>query len=142
MKEINKKLIKKSFWFALLIILFSYLFFPFISYTKLFYSAKKIDSFNNTEFLRIKIYGSSSLPDGNTISGTFSIIDSKGAEIAVIKPCFYEEGSEAYMIWEKGCLDAEVAYMKLIEMGRMATKIAPEDVEKKILDEVINLVED
>lgn len=41
-----------------------------------------------------------------------------GAEIAVIKPCFYEEGSEAYKIWEKGCLDAEVAYMKLIEMGR------------------------
>lgn len=31
---------------------------------------------------------------------------------------------------------------ELLEMGRMATKIAPEDVEKKILDEVINLVED
>ena len=30
----------------------------------------------------------------------------------------------------------------LLEMGRMATKIAPEDVEKKILDEGINLVED
>ena len=29
---------------------------------------------------------------------------------------------------------------ELLEMGRMATKIAPEDVEKKILDEVINLV--
>lgn len=85
MKEINKKLIAKSFWFAFLILIFSYLFFTFISYTKLFYSAKKIDSFNNTEFLRIKIYGSSSLPDGNTISGTFSIIDSKGAEIAVIE---------------------------------------------------------
>ena len=85
MKKINKKLIKKSFWFALLILIFSYLFFTFISYTKLFYSSKKIDLFNNTEFLRIKIYGSSSLPDGNTISGTFSIIDSKGSEIAVIE---------------------------------------------------------
>ena len=29
---------------------------------------------------------------------------------------------------------------ELIEMGRMANRIAPEDVEKKILDEVINLV--
>ena len=29
---------------------------------------------------------------------------------------------------------------ELIEMGRMANKIAPEDVENKILDEVINLV--
>ena len=41
-----------------------------------------------------------------------------GSEIAVIKPCFYEEGSEAYNIWRQGCLEAEAAYMKLIEMGR------------------------
>ena len=37
------------------------------------------------EFLRIKIYGSSSDQDGNTVSGTFSIIDSNGNEIAVIE---------------------------------------------------------
>lgn len=37
------------------------------------------------EFLRIKIYGSSSDSDGNTVSGTFSIIDSNGNEIAVIE---------------------------------------------------------
>ena len=49
------------------------------------------------EFLRIKIYGSSSLSsassvfsntsvsEGNTVSGTFSIIDSNGNEIAVIE---------------------------------------------------------
>ena len=37
------------------------------------------------EFLRIKIYGSSSESEGNTVSGTFSIIDSNGNEIAVIE---------------------------------------------------------
>ncbi len=37
------------------------------------------------EFLRIKIYGSSSDSDGNTVSGTFSIIDSNGNEISVIE---------------------------------------------------------
>ena len=37
------------------------------------------------EFLRIKIYGSSSDLEGNTVSGTFSIIDSNGNEIAVIE---------------------------------------------------------
>ena len=37
------------------------------------------------EFLRIKVYGSSSDSEGNTVSGTFSIIDSNGNEIAVIE---------------------------------------------------------
>lgn len=37
------------------------------------------------EFLRIKIYGSSSDSEGNTVSGTFSIIDSNGNEITVIE---------------------------------------------------------
>ena len=37
------------------------------------------------EFLRIKIYGSSSDTDGNSVSGTFSIIDSNGNEIAAIE---------------------------------------------------------
>ena len=37
------------------------------------------------EFLRIKIYGSTFESEGNTVSGTFSIIDSNGNEIAVIE---------------------------------------------------------
>lgn len=39
----------------------------------------------NQEFLRIKIYGSSTTSQGNTVSGTFSIIDTNGNEIAVIE---------------------------------------------------------
>lgn len=37
------------------------------------------------EFVRIKIYGSSYESEGNTVSGTFAIIDSNGNEIAVIE---------------------------------------------------------
>lgn len=37
------------------------------------------------EFLRIKIYGSSGSENSGTVSGTFSIIDSNGNEIAVIE---------------------------------------------------------
>ena len=37
------------------------------------------------EFLRIKIYGSSGAENSGTVSGTFSIIDSNGNEIAVIE---------------------------------------------------------
>lgn len=37
------------------------------------------------EFLRFKIYGSSYQEDGNTVSGTVSIIDTNGNEIAVIE---------------------------------------------------------
>ena len=37
------------------------------------------------EFLRIRIYGSSASPDGNTISAAFSIVDTNGNEIAAIE---------------------------------------------------------
>ena len=37
------------------------------------------------EFLRIRIFGSSSSPDGNTISAEFSITDTNGNEIAAIE---------------------------------------------------------
>lgn len=45
----------------------------------------KIDDNNNQEYLRVMIYGSSATPEGNTVSGTFSIIDSNGNEIATIE---------------------------------------------------------
>ena len=44
--------------------------------------------------------------------------DGFGAEITVIKPCFFEEGTEAYIAWESGCKAAEKSYMALVNMGR------------------------
>lgn len=41
-----------------------------------------------------------------------------GSEITVVKPCFFEEGTEAYAAWEEGCKASEKAYMRLLELGR------------------------
>ncbi|MFO0793398.1 MAG: FAD-dependent thymidylate synthase [Candidatus Brocadiaceae bacterium] len=44
-----------------------------------------------------------------------------GGEITVIKPCFWNSGSEAdkkkYEVWEKAMKDAEKAYLELINLG-------------------------
>lgn len=54
-------------------------------YLSLYNSVKKCNGNTNQELMRIKIYGSSSTEENNTVSGTFSIIDSNGNEIAVIE---------------------------------------------------------
>lgn len=51
----------------------------------MYVSAKKITAFDTYEYLRIKLYGSTQTPDGNTVSATFSIVDSNLNEIAVIE---------------------------------------------------------
>ena len=38
-------------------------------------------------------------------------------EITVVKPCFFDEGSEEYAIWENAMHFAERAYMDLIALG-------------------------
>ena len=54
-------------------------------YLVCFSASHQISQNVDQEILRIKIYGSSNSPDGNTVSGSFSIIDSNGNEIAVIE---------------------------------------------------------
>ena len=44
--------------------------------------------------------------------------DGFGSEITVVKPVFFDEGSDAYNAWKVGCEAAEKAYMELINMGR------------------------
>ena len=54
-------------------------------YLSSFNASHQLSENLNQEFLRIKIYGSSTSAEGNTVSGTFSIIDTNGNEIAVIE---------------------------------------------------------
>lgn len=58
-----------------------------INYISCLKSSQKLSFYsnNNHEIMRIKIYGSSTSKEGNTISGTFSIINMNGNEIAVIE---------------------------------------------------------
>lgn len=86
MKKQNNFLKLISPLFTLLVI--AYIIFTCWSYLSCWNAAISLPSNVPQEFLRIKIYGSSSdLTDSSdsTVSGTFSIIDSNGNEIAVIE---------------------------------------------------------
>lgn len=43
-----------------------------------------------------------------------------GTEITVIKPVFFDEGTDKYRIWEEGCMAAESAYLRLLNAGAVA----------------------
>ena len=42
--------------------------------------------------------------------------DKYGNEITVIKPCFFEEGSDAYIDWKSACMIAEQHYIEMTKM--------------------------
>lgn len=67
-----KKRHKKLFF----VILSIYFFYATIIYTKFFLAVYKINEQQNQDFMILKIYGNSSLKDGNTVSARFSILDS------------------------------------------------------------------
>lgn len=71
MSNFKKRLIK-----LLLVILSIYFFYAAIIYTKFFSAVYKINEQQNQDFMILKIYGNSSLKDGNTVSARFSILDS------------------------------------------------------------------
>lgn len=54
-------------------------------YVNAYMAAGKIHTFENQEFMRIMLYGTSSSETGDTVSATFSIIDSNRNEIAKIE---------------------------------------------------------
>lgn len=59
-----------------------------------------------------------------------------GSEITVIKPCFWEEGSAAWQVWESGCLAAEAAYNQLMKMGckpQEARSVLPNSLKTEIV---------
>jgi thymidylate synthase (FAD) len=59
-----------------------------------------------------------------------------GREITVITPCFWEEGSPEYDIWEKAIRRAEKAYMQLLEQGaspQQARSVLPNSLKTEIV---------
>ncbi len=81
----NKTAILRYLFRILLILVFVDLVFSAALYLSLFNSSKHCNGNADQELLRIKIYGSSTTDEGNTVSGTVSIIDSNGNEIAVVE---------------------------------------------------------
>lgn len=59
-----------------------------------------------------------------------------GSEITVIKPLFWEEGSEEYRLWELACKYDEKLYKNLIKMGATAQEarsILPNSLKTEIV---------
>ncbi len=81
----KKKSFSVGFLYLLPFLLTLFAFYNFIEYAICYSSVVSINEIKNEEYMRIKIYGSSDSANGNTVSATFSIIDSNGNEIAVIE---------------------------------------------------------
>lgn len=81
----NKQLVYKFICSLFFFILFFYFLFVGVFFLRCIFSVNFCNSSFNQEFLRVKIYGSSSINNENTVSATFSVINSTGDEISVIE---------------------------------------------------------
>lgn len=57
-------------------------------------------------------------------------------EITVIKPCFFSEGSQAYLYWESACKVAEIAYFDLLTYGctpQEARSVLPNSLKTEVV---------
>lgn len=62
--------------------------------------------------------------------------DKFGNELTFIKPCFWDEGSECYKLWEKSMKEVEDNYIKLINEGakpQEARSILPNSIKTEIV---------
>ena len=81
----QSSVIKEFLLTILVILLFAWVLFVFVTYISVYHASEQLTQPTQQEFLRVKLYGSSSSSDGNTISGSFSIIDTAGNEITAIE---------------------------------------------------------
>lgn len=59
-----------------------------------------------------------------------------GSEITMIKPCFWDDDSKEYEIWENAMENAEKAYMELIKLGakpQEARSVLPNSLKTEIV---------
>lgn len=59
-----------------------------------------------------------------------------GGEICVIKPCFFNEGTEAYRLWKDACEKAEYAYFHLLDEGcspQQARAVLPNSLKTEVV---------
>jgi thymidylate synthase (FAD) len=62
--------------------------------------------------------------------------DKYGGEITVISPCFWEEGSPEWEIWQSGCEAAEKYYLRLLEIGaspEQARGVLPNSIKTEVV---------
>lgn len=62
--------------------------------------------------------------------------DKFGNQITVIRPCFFEKGTEEYDIWYNGCLSDEKTYFALLDKGCIAQQ-ARDNLPTSVKTEII-----
>ena len=77
--------LKEFFLTILFLILLAWVLLVFVSFISVYSASEQLNQPTQQEYLRVRIYGSSSSADGNTISAAFSIVDTAGNEIAAIE---------------------------------------------------------
>ena len=81
----NSNAIKEFLLSVLLILFLSWTVFVFATFLSVYHASNQLKQPTQQEYLRVRLYGSSSSSDGNTISAAFSIVDTAGNEIAAIE---------------------------------------------------------
>jgi thymidylate synthase (FAD) len=79
---------------------------------------------------RIASYSQESTRYCNYTKGKF------GSEIAVVRPCFWAEGSEQYGVWRQAMEQAESAYNQLVALGatpQEARSVLPNSLKTEIV---------
>ncbi len=58
-----------------------------------------------------------------------------GGEVAFIKPCFFKEESDEYLLWQKAMKDTEALYLKLLETSspQAARTVLPNSCKTEIM---------
>ena len=86
MKNNSAKNVIKEFLITLFsVVVISYILFNFYTLYSVWNASKLLNIVPPQEYIRFTIYGSSSSHDGDTISASFSIVDSNGNEISKIE---------------------------------------------------------
>ena len=83
---VSAKAVIKEFLVSLLgVLLLGWIVYAGIVYVSVWTASSQVYLNPQQEYLRVRIYGSSSSPEGNTISAAFSIVDTNGNEITAIE---------------------------------------------------------
>ena len=86
MAQKNAKDVIKEFLISLFsVLVIIYILFNFYTLYAVWNASKQLTQIPQQEYIRFTIYGSSSSNDGNTISASFSIVDTNGNEISKIE---------------------------------------------------------
>ncbi len=61
--------------------------------------------------------------------------DKFGNQVTFVKPCFYDEGTEEYVIWQQAMEDTEKLYLKLLETSspQAARTVLPNSCKTELI---------